>query len=200
MVQLSTDAIITLVSTIPGLIVSCLSAWFAYLALQRRPIPQSDIETAAMLFMIPRTFSIPPSALSHTDTERTLTNGDVLQLPPTASQHCLEPIHNRVLEHAEQFDNALLFSASTWAAVHTTQLVSPSHCPSPDTALSLGSMDKLHPFNNQPDATVHYDWLSEESTPFKWTMTNLQRHNSKRLQENGFIHLKAFLTRGHFLD
>ncbi|KAL7762472.1 hypothetical protein ACKLNR_009007 [Fusarium oxysporum f. sp. zingiberi] len=102
MVQLSTDAIITLVSTIPGLIVSCLSAWFAYLALQRRPIPQSDIETAAMLFMIPRTFSIPPSALSHTDTERTLTNGDVLQLPPTASQHCLEPTHNRVLEHAER--------------------------------------------------------------------------------------------------
>lgn len=59
MAQLSTDAVITLVSTIPGLIVSCLSAWFAYLALHRKPIPQSDVETAAMLFMIPRTFSIP---------------------------------------------------------------------------------------------------------------------------------------------
>ncbi|KAH7494320.1 hypothetical protein FOMA001_g1768 [Fusarium oxysporum f. sp. matthiolae] len=102
MVQLSTDAIITLVSTIPGLIVSCLSAWFAYLALQRRPIPQSDIETAAMLFMIPRTFSIPASALSHTDTERTLASGDVLQLPPATSQRCLEPTHSPVLEHAER--------------------------------------------------------------------------------------------------
>ncbi|KAJ4126018.1 hypothetical protein NW765_001796 [Fusarium oxysporum] len=102
MVQLSTDAIITLVSTIPGLIVSCLSAWFAYLALQRRPIPQSDIETAAMLFMIPRKFSIPASALSHTDTERTLTSGDVLQLPPATSQRCLEPTHSPVLEHAER--------------------------------------------------------------------------------------------------
>ncbi|KAI1058641.1 hypothetical protein LB506_001123 [Fusarium annulatum] len=60
MAQLSTDAVITLVSTIPGLIVSCLSAWFAYLALHRRPIPQSDVETAAMLFMIPSTFYIPP--------------------------------------------------------------------------------------------------------------------------------------------
>ncbi|KAH7269294.1 uncharacterized protein BKA55DRAFT_4400 [Fusarium redolens] len=102
MVQLSTDAIITLVSTIPGLIVSCLSAWFAYLALHRRPIPPSDIETAAMLFMIPRAFSIPPSALSHTDSERTLTSGDVLQLPPATSQHCLEPSQFRVLEHAER--------------------------------------------------------------------------------------------------
>ncbi|KAH7180512.1 hypothetical protein DER46DRAFT_3988 [Fusarium sp. MPI-SDFR-AT-0072] len=102
MVQLSTDAIITLVSTIPGLIVSCLSAWFAYLALHRRPIPLSDVETAAMLFMIPRTFSIPPSALSHTDSERTLTNGDALQLPPATSQHCLEPRQFRALEHAER--------------------------------------------------------------------------------------------------
>ena len=69
----------------------------------------------------------------------------------------LSVCHNILNKSVIEFDNALVFSASTWAAVHTTQLVSPSHCPSPDTALSLGSMDKLHPFNNQPDATVHYD-------------------------------------------
>ncbi|SCV33171.1 uncharacterized protein FFB14_04371 [Fusarium fujikuroi] len=102
MAQLSTDAVITLVSTIPGLIVSCLSAWFAYLALHRRPIPQSDVETAAMLFMIPRAFSIPPSALSHADSERTLTDGDALQLPPATSQQCIGSSHSRVLEHAER--------------------------------------------------------------------------------------------------
>ncbi|EYB30800.1 hypothetical protein FG05_11739 [Fusarium graminearum] len=47
MSHLSTDAIVTIISTIPGLLVSSLSAWFAYAAIRRRPAA-SDIETSTI--------------------------------------------------------------------------------------------------------------------------------------------------------
>jgi hypothetical protein len=49
---LSTGEIVTVLSTIPGLLMSCLSAWFAYLALQRRHVARNDIETATIEFII----------------------------------------------------------------------------------------------------------------------------------------------------
>lgn len=48
MSDLSTEVIITIVSTIIGLLallVSSLSAWFAYISLYRRNALQNDIET-----------------------------------------------------------------------------------------------------------------------------------------------------------
>ncbi|EWG36216.1 hypothetical protein FVEG_14638 [Fusarium verticillioides 7600] len=86
--------------------------------------------------------------------------------------HMLSVYHNLLIKNAIRFENALLFNASTWAAVHTTQLVFPSHCPSPDEAFSLGS----HTLINQYDTTVTMSQLSEEFIALEWTMTNLQRH------------------------
>ncbi|CAG1986058.1 unnamed protein product [Fusarium graminearum] len=48
MSHLSTDAIVTIISTIPGLLVSSLSAWFAYAAIRRRRPAASDIETSTI--------------------------------------------------------------------------------------------------------------------------------------------------------
>ncbi|KLO84975.1 Uncharacterized protein LW93_2860 [Fusarium fujikuroi] len=188
MAQLSTDAVITLVSTIPGLIVSCLSAWFAYLALHRRPIPQSDVETAAMLFMIPRAFSIPPRFAF------TCLNNILGRAIPECL-NMLNVYHNIVMKNTIQIENALFFNASTWAAVHTTQLVSPSHCPSPNEAFSLGS----HTLINQPDTTVHYDLALKGINSTQMDHEQPETTHEEP-QENGFIHLKAFLARGHFLD
>ncbi|CAF3501487.1 unnamed protein product [Fusarium graminearum] len=54
MSHLSTDAIVTIISTIPGLLVSSLSAWFAYAAIRRRRPAASDIETSTIgLIMVP---------------------------------------------------------------------------------------------------------------------------------------------------
>ncbi|ENH61676.1 hypothetical protein FOC1_g10016500 [Fusarium oxysporum f. sp. cubense race 1] len=59
MVQLSTDAIVTIISTIPGLLISCLSAWFAYAALRRRHVNRNDIETATIEFIIAQISATP---------------------------------------------------------------------------------------------------------------------------------------------
>lgn len=48
MTQISTDTIITLISAILGLSVASLSAWFAYLALNRRKISRNDIERSTI--------------------------------------------------------------------------------------------------------------------------------------------------------
>ena len=45
MSNLSTEAIVTIISTLPGLLVSALSAWFAYVGLRRRNDARNDIET-----------------------------------------------------------------------------------------------------------------------------------------------------------
>ncbi|KAM0424064.1 hypothetical protein ACHAPD_002549 [Fusarium lateritium] len=47
--NLSTDAIVTIISTIPGLLVSSLSAWFAYAAIRRRHLAANDIETSTLI-------------------------------------------------------------------------------------------------------------------------------------------------------
>ncbi|KAH7208033.1 hypothetical protein BKA60DRAFT_577268 [Fusarium oxysporum] len=61
MVQLSTDAIVTIISTIPGLLILCLSAWFAYAALRRRHVNRNDIETATIEFIIAQISATPLS-------------------------------------------------------------------------------------------------------------------------------------------
>ena len=48
MSDLSTEAIVTIISTIPGLLVSTLSAWFAYKALCRRNPAPRDVETLTL--------------------------------------------------------------------------------------------------------------------------------------------------------
>ncbi|CEI63901.1 unnamed protein product [Fusarium venenatum] len=50
--NLSTDAIVTIISTIPGLLVSSLSAWFAYAAIRRRHLAANDIETSTLIVRI----------------------------------------------------------------------------------------------------------------------------------------------------
>lgn len=108
----------------------------------------------------------------------------------------LNVYHNIVMKNTIQIENALLLNASTWAAVHTTQLVSPSHCPSPNEAFSLGSHTLLI---NQPDTAVHYELaLSGNDCTFMDYCQPATTHEEH--QENGFIHLKAFLARGRFLD
>ncbi|VTT72022.1 unnamed protein product [Fusarium fujikuroi] len=52
MSNISTEQIVTILSTIPGLLMSCVSAWFAYLALQRHHVTRNDIETATIEFII----------------------------------------------------------------------------------------------------------------------------------------------------
>jgi hypothetical protein len=54
MSNLSTDAIVTIISTIPGLLVSSLSAWFAYAALRRRHVARNDIETSTIELVLMR--------------------------------------------------------------------------------------------------------------------------------------------------
>ncbi|KAI1058640.1 hypothetical protein LB506_001122 [Fusarium annulatum] len=43
MSNISTEQIVTILSTIPGLLISCLSASFAYLALQRSHVTPSNL-------------------------------------------------------------------------------------------------------------------------------------------------------------
>jgi hypothetical protein len=74
----------------------------------------------------------------------------VLSRSIVKSLNMLNVYRNIMMKSMIQIANALLFNASTWATVHTTQLVSPSHCPSPNKAFSLGS----HTLIDQPDTTV----------------------------------------------
>ncbi|UZP32516.1 hypothetical protein NXS19_000332 [Fusarium pseudograminearum] len=65
MSKLSTDAIVTIISTIPGLLVSSLSAWFAYAEIRRRRPAASDIETSTIgLIMLP----LAPSSITASST------------------------------------------------------------------------------------------------------------------------------------
>ena len=52
MSNLSTEAIVTIISTLPGLLVSALSAWFAYVGLRRRNDARSDIETPTIRVLV----------------------------------------------------------------------------------------------------------------------------------------------------
>lgn len=52
MSDLSTEVVITIIGTIIGLLallVSSLSAWFAYISLHRRNAPHDDIETVGLV-------------------------------------------------------------------------------------------------------------------------------------------------------
>jgi hypothetical protein len=55
MSQLNADAIITLVSAIPALLIASLSAWLAYLTLRHRNTSRNDIETSAIEFIAAHT-------------------------------------------------------------------------------------------------------------------------------------------------
>lgn len=55
MSQLNADAIITLVSAIPALLVASLSAWLAYLTLHHRNTSRNDIETSTIEFIVAHT-------------------------------------------------------------------------------------------------------------------------------------------------
>lgn len=62
--DLSTEAVVTIISTIPGLLVSTLSAWFAYKALCRRDAAHNDVET--LTFELPVVQFNPASRYSYT--------------------------------------------------------------------------------------------------------------------------------------
>ncbi|RGP66347.1 hypothetical protein FSPOR_6725 [Fusarium sporotrichioides] len=55
MSQLNADAVITLVSAIPALLIASLSAWLAYLTLRHRNTSRNDIETSTIEFIIAHT-------------------------------------------------------------------------------------------------------------------------------------------------
>ncbi|KAG8674315.1 hypothetical protein FPOAC2_00324 [Fusarium poae] len=69
--SLSTDAIVTIISTIPGLLLSSLSAWFAYAAIRRRHVGSNDIETSTV-----------GPVLIRMDTASLTASSIALQLPP----------------------------------------------------------------------------------------------------------------------
>ncbi|KAH7269295.1 uncharacterized protein BKA55DRAFT_531950 [Fusarium redolens] len=97
---LSTGEIVTILSTIPGLLMSCLSAWFAYLALPRRHVARNDIETATIEFIITQ-FSTTRSSLkmqsSHQNTTEILFPSENLpQLPPTVYRHINGQGHRQI--------------------------------------------------------------------------------------------------------
>ncbi|KAH7196571.1 uncharacterized protein B0J16DRAFT_365876 [Fusarium flagelliforme] len=90
MTRLNVDAIITLVSAIPALLIASLSAWLAYLTLRRRNISRNDIETSAIEFIVSQT-STTLSSLEKTSSSEaptTLSSSSKhfpqLQLPPVA--------------------------------------------------------------------------------------------------------------------
>ena len=57
--QLSTDAIVTLASAIPGLLIASLSAWLSYTTLRRGYISRNDVETLTIEFIVAHTSTNP---------------------------------------------------------------------------------------------------------------------------------------------
>ncbi|OBS26331.1 hypothetical protein FPOA_00272 [Fusarium poae] len=87
MSQLNADAIITLISAIPALLVASLSAWFAYLALGRRNISRNDIETSIIESAVARIGTSSPSLQPQSSILQTSGNfstpsENLPQLPP----------------------------------------------------------------------------------------------------------------------
>ncbi|KAF5720422.1 hypothetical protein FMUND_4244 [Fusarium mundagurra] len=98
--SLSTEEIVTILSTIPGLLISCLSAWFAYLALQRRHVPRNDIETATIEFIITHIsaarLSIEMQSFHETSNEILLLSENLPQLPPTVHRNITGEGYRRI--------------------------------------------------------------------------------------------------------
>ncbi|CAF3501504.1 hypothetical protein SNK03_000349 [Fusarium graminearum] len=91
MSQLNADAIITLVSAIPALLVASLSAWLAYLTLHHRNTSRNDIETSTIEFIVAHTSTTtvrPEPQTSSSQTSSTLLIEvpceTMPQLPPAA--------------------------------------------------------------------------------------------------------------------
>ncbi|RBR13908.1 hypothetical protein FVER53590_25706 [Fusarium verticillioides] len=98
--SLSTEEIVTILSTIPGLMVSCLSAWFAYLALQRRHVARNDIETATIEFIIRHVDAtqskIQMQSFHETSTEIFLLSENLPQLPPAIHRNITGEGYRRI--------------------------------------------------------------------------------------------------------
>ncbi|KAH7180513.1 hypothetical protein DER46DRAFT_3992 [Fusarium sp. MPI-SDFR-AT-0072] len=89
---LTTETIVTIVMTIPGLLVSCLSAWFAYLALRRRHVARNDIETSTIEFIITQ-ISTTRSNLKIQSSYETMTE---IFIPSENLPHLPPPVHRNI--------------------------------------------------------------------------------------------------------
>ncbi|KAF4970885.1 hypothetical protein FSARC_2155 [Fusarium sarcochroum] len=82
--SLSTDAMVTLASAIPGLLLSSLSAWLAYLTLRRQHhLDRTDLETSTKELVTAQAH--PAGRLWYSPYR--LTSEVVSQLPPAAYQN-----------------------------------------------------------------------------------------------------------------
>ncbi|KPA41765.1 hypothetical protein FLAG1_05355 [Fusarium langsethiae] len=89
MSRLNADAIITLASAIPALLVASLSAWLAYLTLRYRNTSRNDIETSAIELFVAHTSTATLRPETQPFSSRTSTNSSIPyenlpQLPPVA--------------------------------------------------------------------------------------------------------------------
>ncbi|KAL3605381.1 hypothetical protein FPOAC2_00325 [Fusarium poae] len=119
MSQLNADAIITLVSAIPALLIASLSAWLAYLTLRHRNTSRNDIETSAIEFIAAHTSTTTsslnsmdrpePQSLSSQTSSTLLIHvpcENMPQLPPAAllSNYDWEPKQTRLLPSSADQD------------------------------------------------------------------------------------------------